>query len=172
MRFLETTLFVILISTLSGCSLFPSPEGFWLNYQEDDRTENYSDQGPWGGKRIIHWKKDIGKFNIPSVIKFAEDNGWKLQNNSLYNSSLTNKWVYDNKPIFPLYYKGFISHFDFSYSGFADYPRWISGDIKVLTFTTNFISIDPGTQEEIRRNGFIILNSEQNEMTLYHMWGE
>ena len=164
---------MILTASLTSClSPFPSPEGFWLDYEDDYQTEDFSNQGPWGGKRIIHWKNIRGEFDRSDVIQFATENGWTLQNDSIYVSSLTDKWTYDNKPIFPLYFKGFAPQFDFIYSGFEDYPRWISGDIRVLSFTSNYISIDPGTQEEIRTNGFIVLNSEQNQMTLYHMWGE
>jgi hypothetical protein len=166
--------FIIIFSVIvfTSCSFFPSPEGFWRDYQDDYQTESVSDQGPWGGKRIIHWKKESGKFDKSDVAKFAIENGWSLQSDTIFDSSVTNKWTYDKKPIFPLYFKGFAPEFDFDYSGFTDYPRWITGDVKVLSFTTNYISIDPGTQEEVRINGFVILNSHQNEMTVYHMWGE
>ena len=172
MRFSIKIFLLILTAVFTSCSPFPSPEGFWRDYEEEYQIEGLSDQGPWGGKRIIHWKSKREKFNKSDVIKFAIENGWTLQSDTIFASSLTDTWTYENRPIFPLYFKGFAPYFDFDYSGFKDYPRWISGDIRVLSFTTNYISIDPGTQEEIRTNGFIILNSGQNEMTLYHMWGE
>lgn len=58
------------------------------------------------------------------------------------------------------------------HSEFERFPRWISGNINVLSFNTNFISINLETQETILINGFIILNEQQSEMTLYHNWGE
>lgn len=112
----------ILVIILTSC-LSLSPAGFWQGFQEEYQVEHLSDQGPWGGKRVVHWK-------------------------------------------------GFTPKFDFDYIGFKDFPRWISGSILVMSFTTGYISIDLETQEDINMNGFIILNEKQNEMTLYHMWGE
>lgn len=157
--------------TLTSC-LSPSAAKFWTDFEDDYQVEQLNNQGPWGGIRVIHWKNPKGTFNKSEVISFATENGWKLQSDTICKSFLTQTWTYDDKPIFPLHWKGFMPQFDFYYSGFEDFPRWISGDIEVLSFTTNYISINLETQEEILTNGFIILNEDYNEMTLYHSWGE
>ena len=59
-----------------------------------------------------------------------------------------------------------------NHSSFENFPRWISGEITVLSFETELVSINLETQENILINGFILLNKERNEMTLYHEWGE
>jgi hypothetical protein len=164
------TLFILTLM-LSSC-LSPSAAKFWTNFEEDYQGKHLNIQGPWGGIRVIHWINSDGVFNKKEIIDFAIKNGWKLKSDSTYKSYLTQTWTYDDKPIFPLYWKGFTPKFDFDYSGFEDFPRWISGDIEVLSFTTNFVSINLETQENILTNGFIILNEQQNKMTLYHMWGE
>jgi hypothetical protein len=161
----------ILAITLISC-LSLSPAGFWVDFQEEYLVEHLNDQGPWGGKRVVHWKKDKGTFVKSEIIDFATDNGWTLKSDTAFDSNITQKWVHDGKPVFPLHWKGFIPKFDFYYTGFEDFPRWITGNILVMSFTTGFITIDLETQEGINTNGFIILNEKQNEMTLYHMWGE
>lgn len=150
---------------LTSC-LSPSPAGFWENFQEEQQVEHLNNQGPWGGKRIVHWKKGKGTFDKSEIIRFATDNGWTLKSETTFDSYTTQKWVQDGKLIFPLHWKGFTPKFDFDYTGFKEFPRWISGNILVMSFTTGYISIDLETQEEINTNGFIILNEKQNEMTL------
>jgi len=174
MRLLSKILAPSILATavISCWSPFRSPEGFWKDYEADYQTEHSSDQGPWGGRRIVHWKNKEGKFDKTKVVEFATKHGWKLQSETIFKASLTDRWTEDNRPIFPLDWSGFTPESDFGYAGFKDYPRWISGDITVLSFSTNYISINLETQDEILTNGFVILNNERNQMTMYHMWGE
>ncbi len=150
-----------------------SPSGFWLDFNEKYQTNHINNQGPWGGIRVIHWKSEVEKFDKNQIIEFAKANGWLFKSDTTFKSYLTQTWLSNNKSIFPLYWKGFIPMPDNSiHSEFERFPRWISGNINVLSFNTNFISINLETQETILINGFIILNEQQSEMTLYHNWGE
>jgi hypothetical protein len=169
-RFLKI-LFVLISLNLTSC-FFNEPAEFWEDYEDEFQTEHTSNQGPWGGRRIIHWVNTQEYFSKKRVIKYAEENGWKYRKDTLCKYYTTQTWMIDDTEIFPFHWKGFMPRFNFYSSDFLRYPRWIKGDITVLSFQTNYISIDLETQEEILINGYIILNGKQDKMTLYHSWGE
>lgn len=66
-------LFILLglIVLCESCSNL-SPAGFWTSFQKDLIIKQESDQGPWGGTRIIHWKtKSIKPFSEKELLDFA-----------------------------------------------------------------------------------------------------
>ena len=42
----------------------------------------------------------------------------------------------------------------------------------VYTFKTGIVMIEPGTGNSIEVNGFVVLDNEGTEMSVYHLWGE
>ena len=148
------------------------PAGFWKNFQSKYLNKNISDQGPYGGHRAIHWKADqTNVFNANIILEFANENGWTLIDSSDSYQNQTDKWVYDKKPIFPLSHTG-LSDTANNVSTYEYFPRWFGGHIKIYKFKSGWVAIEPGTDISQEENGFIILNSDNSEMAMYHLWGE
>ena len=167
--------FILLIPILTfiytSCNKV-SPAGFWNNYKKELLINEFIDQGPYGGHRAMHWKNNKkNTFNSGAVLEFASKNGWTLVDSAAFNHDHTRKWVYDNKPIFPLSHTG-LSDTAKSISTYENFPRWFGGQIKVYRLRTGWMSIDPGTDNSIEENGFIIINNAGTEMAVYHLWGE
>ena len=169
-RFALILAFAIL--PLLSCSKL-EPTGFWNEYKKDLQVEHLNSQGPWGGHRTIFWKNPTpGTFKLNEIIDFAEDNGWTLIDSSKHTTDEIKSWSYSNNPIFPLTYIGFNHSEKKITATYENFPRWTSTDILVLHFKTGWVSIQPGSDETNEINGFITLNNNNTEMTLYHLWGE
>ncbi|TDE44956.1 hypothetical protein E0I26_07400 [Flavobacterium rhamnosiphilum] len=160
-----------LIFLINSCSKI-IPTKFWTNYKSNLIVENISDHGPYGGHRATYWKaKTKNTFNPEKVIEFAKENGWILIGREEFDSENVKKWKSGNKPIFPLTSLGFKPENanDFIVEKF---PRWINSNITVYKFKTNFIMIESGTDNSIEENGFILINENGTEMSVYNLWGE
>ena len=149
-----------------------TPAGFWKNYKSNLLVKNISDQGPNGGHRAMYWKADnANTFNSNNVLDFAKKNGWTLIDSSEFNQDQTNKWTYNNKAIFPLTSTGFSdtllndAHLD-------NFPRWFGGQMKIYKFKTGWVTIEPGTNNSIEENGFVLIKDDKKEMAAYHLWGD
>ncbi|HMJ46132.1 MAG TPA: hypothetical protein VK498_02320 [Ferruginibacter sp.] len=163
---------LFLISTIGlSCNNF-TPAGFWKNYKREFLLHNISDQGPYGGHSAIYWKaKDANTFNSKAVIKYATNNQWKLKDSLNFDASHIKKWKYGNELIFPLSHTGFSDSVE-NITTHQYFPRWILEDIKVYIFKTGLITIQPGTDDSIEENGFIMLDIQGKQMAVYHLWGE
>jgi hypothetical protein len=162
----------LLILSLTACSSWP-PAGFWTDFDEAHQVEKFSDQGPWGGTRVIHWKADeVGTFSPKAIIREATENGWNIVDDTSYDDDVVSKWTFSNKPIFPIQWTGFHPTEVPNTSKHEDFPRWTTGDVRVLSFTTDYINIEPGSGEDYDINGFALFDREGKELTIYHMWGE
>jgi len=42
----------------------------------------------------------------------------------------------------------------------------------VYKFKTGWTTVDPGTDNSIEENGFVIINVKGTEMSVYHLWGD
>ena len=168
---MKKLLLIIITLCFSNCNL-SSPVGFWKKFEHKNRIEFINQSGLFGGIHILHWVGNNDKYNKEKILKLTTENGWVLKKEEMFSSEKTKNWEYEEKKIFPLSWRGFESEMKLDYSSFENFPRWISGEITVLSFETKLVSIDLETQENILINGFILLNKEGNEMTLYHQWGE
>jgi hypothetical protein len=149
-----------------------TPAGFWKSYQKKYLVKNISNQGPYGGHRAIYWKSDQpSTFTSSCFLDLAIKNGWTLVDSSEFTEDQIHKWTYINKPIFPLSHTG-LSDTAASVSTYEHFPRWFSGRIKVYKFKSGWIAIQPGTDNWIEENGYVILNNDESEMGVYHLWGE
>jgi hypothetical protein len=149
-----------------------TPAGFWKNYKSNLLVKNISDQGPNGGHRAMYWKADNAtSFNSGNVIDFAKKNGWTLVDSSQFNQDQTNKWTYNNKAVFPLTSTGF-SDTLLNDPYVDNFPRWFGGQMKLYTFKTGWMTIEPGTDKSIEENGFVLIKNDAKEMAVYHLWGD
>ena len=168
---MKKLLLLIIILCFSNCNL-TSPVGFWKKFEYQNRIEYINQTGFFGGIHVLHWIGNSKRYNKSRILKIASENGWVFKKEETFSSEITKKWKYMGKSIFPLSWKGFEPEMKLNNSSFENFPRWISGEITVLSFETELVSINLETQENILINGFILLNKERNEMTLYHEWGE
>ena len=77
---MKASLCFTIISALLMCHScsYTSPADFWTRYKNDLIVFNTSDQGPWGGSRVIHWSSPkAAAFSVISIRAFAEKHGWK-----------------------------------------------------------------------------------------------
>jgi hypothetical protein len=147
-----------------------TPAGFWKNYHKDLKIKEFSDQGPWGGYRIVHLEtKNNYNFEINDILKYAKENGWTLIDSSEYGKNLPKSWTYSDKQIFPYNYNESI---DLNNQINDKLQRWIDFDFKLFSFKTGWIIIKPGTDESTERTGFILVSNNKKKMTVYHLWGE
>lgn len=51
-------------------------------------------------------------------------------------------------------------------------PRKIKTDFTLYRFKTDWLIFEPGADNSIQENGFILLSSDNKKMTVYHIWGE
>jgi hypothetical protein len=155
-----------------SCSI-RMPAGFWKNLESENITSEINDQGPYGGHRALFWqKKGTAKFNLTNVIEFATENGWKFKDSSRFTLSEIQRWRYYDKTIFPLSTEGFKPSGDYGDSEYSYFPLSTTSDIEVITFETNWIKVEPGSGRETNACGYVVLNKEQNQMSVYHLWGE
>ncbi|WP_433830263.1 hypothetical protein [Flavobacterium anhuiense] len=170
-RFIFFYQFIITAFFLNSCNNL-IPNAFWKNFESEYIVENISDQGPYGGHLAMHWKTKYNKtFNAEKIIAFAKENGWTFTGKENFNPKSMKDWKKNGKLIFPLTSQGFKPTFlDDNIS--KHFPRWINSNNIVYKFKTNFVTLEPGTDNSIEENGFIIINKEANEMSVYNLWGE
>ena len=106
-----------------------TPAGFWKNYHKDLKLNVFSDQGPWGGYRIIHWEsKNKYDFETNDILKYAKANGWTLIDSSEYGNNLPQSWTYSGKKIFRHNYN---DSNDLDNQINNKLQRWIDSDFKL-----------------------------------------
>ena len=149
-----------------------TPTGFWKNYETNFLVKNISDQGPYGGHRAVYWKSEKPlTFDTKNILDFAEKNGWALLDSLEFTKEQTDKWKFSNNAIFPLTSLGF-SDTNLNDAHLEDFPRWFGGQLKLYKFKTGWVTIEPGTDNSIEENGFVLINQAKSEMAVYYLWGE
>ena len=149
------------------------PTGFWKDFKSDNLQKNIRDQGPSGAHRAMYWKSaDENAFVSKQIIDFAAKNGWQLVDSSKFLADSLNGWTYNNKNIFPLSSEGFVPNFTITTTEFNYFPRWTTSALRVFAFKTGWISINAGTDDTNKVNGFVTISDNGTEMAVYHLWGE
>lgn len=149
------------------------PAGFWKNFDSKSITNEINDQGPYGGHRALFWQGiDAAKFNSVNVIEFATKNGWKFKDSSRFTRSEVQRWRYNGKTIFPLSTEGFEPSGSYSNSEYSYFPLSTISDIEVITFETDWTKVEPGSGKVTNACGYVVLIKDQNQMSVYHLWGE
>lgn len=155
---------------LSSCKKVV-PSIFWKDFMTKYLKEDISEQGLRGGHRAMYWKANKRAFQQGDILKYASENGWKLVDSMSVQTEELSKWIYNNAPIFPLSYTGFSTN-PSNNSTYENFPRWITVESKIYMFETKWVTVEPGTDETNYMNGFVLLNNEGSEMSVYHLWGE
>lgn len=141
-----------------------SPAGFWTTFHKDLIAVNKSDQGPWGGHRELKWKAEMkGTFTELELIEFSKNNDWELIDSITFSiDTMTSKSFSDLK------------NDDYSLYIIKDkiIPELSLKDNKIFIFKTTWLAFEPGNTRETFENGFAILNSDNTELKIFHLWGE
>ena len=149
-----------------------TPTGFWKNYKTNILVKNISDQGPYGGHRAVYRKSEKPfTFDTKNILDFATQNGWTLVDSLEFTKEQTDKWIYSNNAVFPLTSTGF-SDTLLNDAHLQHFPRRFGGQLKLYKFKTGWVTSEPGTDNSIEENGFVLLNQDRSELAVYHLWGE
>jgi len=158
---IKSILAILTLSILITACSKTTPAGFWINYQKGLISSKANDQGPLGGDSEIHWKYNSAKaFSTKEILDFATKNGWQLTDSLVYKKKLIKPFTnYNDK--------------DYSYCLLETFLNK-SGATEnyVFVFKTGWIAVEPGNERETNKNGFVIINSNRKEFTVYHLWGE
>lgn len=158
---IKSILAILTFSILTIACSKTAPAGFWIKYQKDLIASKTNDQGPWGGNSEIHWKSNTAKvFSTKEIIDFATKNGWQLTDSLVYNKESIKPFTnYNDK--------------DYSYRILETFlNKSDSSENYVFVFKTGWIAVEPGNESETNKNGFVVINSNRKEFTVYHLWGE
>jgi hypothetical protein len=148
------------------------PGGAWEGFEKELIIENQSDQGPWGGRRSIHWISNDKHFVERDVLNAAISYGWSPVDTVIVRERMLEKWTDGSRQIFPFYFDGNYSG-PRSITGSDDkFRRWIRNDMILYRMKTNWMLFQPGTNETTAENGFLLISMDGHEMTMYHLWGE
>ena len=150
------------------------PGGFWETFDKKSIVKNESDQGPYGGHRVIHWENATkGTYNQKSIIDFAVLNGWTPTDTLILGKPDMIDWISYDKLVFPIYLSGINKKWtEDDLGGYTEFERYIDSDLTVYKFKTDWVLIYPGTDESTSENGYIIVDKDESKMTLYQLWGE
>lgn len=146
---------IILVATSCNSS---SPASFWNDYKKEKIINNTSNQGPWGGKRIINWQ-DKEKFTLKETNAFARKNGWILID-SLIISDLTH-----------INFDKFKNEYSEQLFKSTVLPK-IKKRETIYIYKTGWIAVEPGNTDQTEENGFVTLNANKTKLSVYHIWGE
>jgi hypothetical protein len=168
---MRVILIIGLVFSILACNK-SSPSSFWSKYENDKLKEDFSNQGPYGGKTVLYWKAELrNTFNVNDVLSFAKKNDWVIVGSIRVKVDDLATWNFNSRPIFPLSYHGFSVKAD-NDATYKHFPRWINTEQKIYMFKTGWLMIEPGTDQSNDINGFVVINDKGNEMSVYHLWGE
>lgn len=157
--------FLIALLVITSCNR-TMPAGFWTSYHSNLITYKTSDQGPWGGDRVIHWasEKD-GTFSEKETIEYAKQHGWVFLERRELSSLELEKWKsFQGKQVFTLIYGNRSSDND-------RLPRHISEDAVLLKFDSKWIREDPGSVRTTSAYGYALISKNGRKLAIYHHWG-
>jgi hypothetical protein len=133
------------------------PAGFWTEYKKHFIEKNSSDQGPWGGKRIIHWKAEKPNAIVAKeMLDFASGNGWLIVDSLHFPANRLKEMKIFGEDI----------------SQINNFPKQISPNCTIYRFKTNWSLYEPGTDNSTDENGFVMITDDGTQMCVYHSWGE
>lgn len=172
-RLLPYGLITVLLFCFTASCNRVMPGGFWMHFEKKFLAKNVSDQGPYGGNRSMYWEcNQAGTFKFDQIRRYAERNGWVFVDSMSISADDLKTWRYGDEMIFPLTSKGFEPRIEAIDGTFNLFPRWISEDIKLFKFKTNWILTEPGTDSSRPAYGYVIVNMRQDKMSVYHFWGD
>jgi hypothetical protein len=150
-------LFIVLgILVLSGCKTI-GPAAFWNEFDDGHLVKSITDQGPWGGYRLMYWKNTDHPYQAKMVIAFAALNKWECFDTDSLNKNDMRSWMNDHGDLFLLHHNPY-------------YPRINDMGVSFSFVDSNWASnrSDP-TKPPL---GYILLSKDGKQLVVFHSWGE
>jgi hypothetical protein len=163
LRIKNKLVILTLIVLMTSCNKF-LPAGFWISYKTELITSKESNQGPWGGHRLLKWRsKELKSFTSQSMLDYAYKNGWILTDSIVLTKDSVNYLV--NKDTIDKDYSDYLlKRYILLYMDKSNFSAY--------RFKTGWNAIEPGNTRETEKNGFVMINYNGTEMIVYHLWGE
>ena len=158
-------LLCLLLAFCTSCTNNFSTGAFWKDFHKSAIKKEHNDQGPFGGCRDLYWKSDKEVFNTNEVIDFANKNGWEFVDKITIPKDTLINW--QELGFYFSYKKDF-----WQGDNIINFPVEILSNATLLRFKTSFIAVEPGNANETEVNGYVLINDDSNEMSIYHLWGE
>lgn len=163
-KFPILNLFVLSIALFSCNKL--TPAGFWKSFKKDLIVKNYSDQGPWGGCRELHWKTNKkNSFTFKIISEFASKNGWQLSDSIKFQKDSIDKFI-------TVFYNGDKNFTDSIVETIDSLPALINSNRTLYRFKTGWELFKAGNNTCTEVNGFVEITENGKEMSVSHKWGE
>lgn len=151
----------LILLTTPSCGRH-SPGSFWKKFHSRAIIHQQSDQGPWGGHRHIVWYHDVAHIFTPDdLLEFAAKHDWQVVDSIyLYTDTLYNA----THPETGNYTENLMQE--------KVWPKLPQGRGILYTFSTPWIAVKPGNEEQTPENGFAWINQQGTQMAIFHFWGE
>ena len=169
MKFLAA---IFLLTSLTACDQKPGGSlSEWMKFQPRAISANSAPSGAWGGRAFIQWTATDGnKFTPESIKKFAASHHFTYVSDLAVSAADLNGWTTSSgDPIFPLGYDGLDATVRDD-KVWAYFPRRITQDSVVMKFDTNWIIAIGGVEKPAY--AYALLSGDQQNLSLYHLWGE
>ena len=151
---------IVVFLVLNSCAKL-SPSGFWKNFNSQLIENKSSNQGPFGGTRIVKWNNIDGKIKSKDFLKFANENGWNLIDSIEIQSKKINEIELKK-----------IDKYAIEVIEQEILPELQDENSKIYIFKTGWIRVKPGNEIETEQNGFLISNSNNKSFEVIQKWGE
>ena len=150
----KATLSLLFIVLTQSCAS-TSSGSFWTNFDKNDLTKKIIAQDAYGGHKSLYWHSSTPNAFEPSkLISFANKNNWTIADTLRFKEEQVLNWKFDGKSLFPL------SSMGFDPTG------------TIYKFKTGWTLVDPGTAKTTDALGYVLLNNDKTEMSVYYLWGE
>jgi hypothetical protein len=144
------------VLVLSGCNAI-GPAAFWNNFDDSHIVKNISDQGPWGGYRLIYWKNTERPYKAKEVAIFAALHGWEHFRTDSLNNEDVSSWVPDHADSLSLHQP---SH----------YPHIGGAGVSLTFLDSNWVTV--GNEGNKSALGYALLSLDGKQLVVFHTWGE
>jgi len=168
----KATLSLLFIVLTQSCAS-TSSGSFWTNFHKNDLTKKIIAQDAYGGHKSLYWHSSTPNAFEPSkLISFANKNNWTIADTLRFKGEEVLNWKFNGKSLFPLSSTGFDPTDTIYNSQFDFFPLDIKGDITIYKFKTGWTLVDPGTAKTTDALGYVLLNNDKTEMSVYYLWGD
>jgi len=142
--------------TLSGCKTI-GPAAFWNEFDEDHIVKNISDQGAWGGYRLLYWKNTERPYKAKDVVIFAALHKWQHFKTDSLKKEEVFTWVADHADSLSMHRP-------------KHYPAIGETGVSLSFVDANWVAV--GSDSTRNAIGYALLSSDGKQLIVYDTWGE
>jgi hypothetical protein len=153
---IKNALIFIGVLVLAGCKTI-GPAAFWNDFDDGHMVKNITDQGPWGGYRLLYWKNTQRPYKAKDVVIFAALHNWQHFKTDSLKKEEVFSWVADHADSLSLHHP---SH----------YPAISDTGVSLSFLDSNWAST--GNSGSNAALGYALLSSDGKQLVVYDTWGE